>query len=123
MIPPVANSIHVSTSRPKLDLCGVAIQGDFEERDLTILLPNRSDDTSQLAFDIGGSLISSEIVGEVRWSRKMAFTFGTKKPKLPEKTYLSDSDSDDDAFDFSFLDFSEETFKAPSKLCDDPFLN
>ncbi|CAI9288895.1 unnamed protein product [Lactuca saligna] len=56
----------------------------------------------------------------------MASTSGTKKrkgPKLPEKTYLSDSDSDDDVFDFSFLDFSEETFKAPSKLCDDHFLN
>ncbi|CAH1454332.1 unnamed protein product [Lactuca virosa] len=56
----------------------------------------------------------------------MASTSGTKKhkgPKLPEKTYLPDSDSDDDAFDFRFLDFSEETFKAPSKLCDDHFLN
>ncbi|CAI9298785.1 unnamed protein product [Lactuca saligna] len=56
----------------------------------------------------------------------MASTSGTKKPKgpkLPEKTYLPDSDSDEDAFDFSFLDFSEETFKAPSRLCDDQFLN
>ncbi|CAH1434706.1 unnamed protein product, partial [Lactuca virosa] len=56
----------------------------------------------------------------------MASTFGTKKPKgtkLPEKTYLPESDSDDEAFDFSFLDFSEETFKTPSKLCDDTFLN
>nr|KAJ0227058.1 hypothetical protein LSAT_V11C100029720 [Lactuca sativa] len=56
----------------------------------------------------------------------MASTSGTKKPKgpkLPEKTYLPDSDSDEDAFDFSFLDFSEETFKAPSRLCDDQLLN
>ncbi|CAI9286546.1 unnamed protein product [Lactuca saligna] len=53
----------------------------------------------------------------------MASTFGTKKPKgpkLPKKTYLPDSDSDDDA---CFLNFFEETFKDPSKLCDDPFLN
>ncbi|CAI9298383.1 unnamed protein product [Lactuca saligna] len=51
----------------------------------------------------------------------MASTSHTKKPKrpkLPEKTYLPDSDSDDDAFDFSFLDFSDKTFKAPSKLYD-----
>ncbi|CAH1428456.1 unnamed protein product [Lactuca virosa] len=56
----------------------------------------------------------------------MASTSGTKKPKGPkllEKTYLPDSGSDDEAFDFSFLDFSEETFKSPSKLYDDPFLN
>ncbi|CAH1448843.1 unnamed protein product [Lactuca virosa] len=53
----------------------------------------------------------------------MASTSGNKKPKGPEKTYLPDSDSDDEAFDFSFLDFSKETFKIPSKLCDDHFLN
>ncbi|CAI9303472.1 unnamed protein product [Lactuca saligna] len=56
----------------------------------------------------------------------MASTSGTKKPKgpkLPKKTYLPHSNSDEDAFDFSFLDFSEETFKAPSRLCDDQFLN
>ncbi|CAH1427978.1 unnamed protein product [Lactuca virosa] len=61
-----------------------------------------------------------------RWRSKVASTFGTKKrkgPKLREKTFLPDSDSDDDVFDFSFLDFSEETFKAPSKLGDDHFLN
>ena len=55
-----------------------------------------------------------------------ASTSGTKKPKrpkLPKKTYLPDTDSDDESFEFNFLDFSEETFKAPSKLCDDPFLN
>ncbi|CAI9284696.1 unnamed protein product [Lactuca saligna] len=53
-------------------------------------------------------------------------TSRTKKPKgtkLPEKTYLPDSNSDEDAFDFSFLDFCKETFKAPSSLCDDQFLN
>nr|KAJ0191807.1 hypothetical protein LSAT_V11C800426050 [Lactuca sativa] len=57
---------------------------------------------------------------------QMASTSRTKKPKgtkLREKTYLPESDSDDDAFDFSFLDFSEETFKSPSRLCDDQFLN
>ncbi|CAH1434397.1 unnamed protein product [Lactuca virosa] len=57
---------------------------------------------------------------------KKPTTSGTKKPKgpkLPEKTYLPNSYSDDEAFDFSLLDFSKETFKAPSKLCDDPFLN
>nr|KAJ0216564.1 hypothetical protein LSAT_V11C300127520 [Lactuca sativa] len=58
--------------------------------------------------------------------KHMASTSRTKKrkePKLLEKTYLPGFDSDDDAFDFSFLDFSEEIFKAPSKLCDDHFLN
>nr|KAJ0204979.1 hypothetical protein LSAT_V11C500296130 [Lactuca sativa] len=56
----------------------------------------------------------------------MDSTSGTKKPKgptLPDKTYLPDSNSDDETFDFSFLDFSEETFKAPSKLYDDHFIN
>lgn len=57
MVPPVANSIHRSSSRPQLDLSGAAIQGNFEERDPTILLPNQSDDISHLALDIGGSLI------------------------------------------------------------------
>ncbi|CAI9301616.1 unnamed protein product [Lactuca saligna] len=56
----------------------------------------------------------------------MASTSGIKKPKGPkvlEKTCLPDSNSDVEAFDFSFLDFSEETFKAPSNPCDDHFLN
>ncbi|KAM0042387.1 putative pantothenate kinase [Helianthus debilis subsp. tardiflorus] len=57
MAPPVGNSIHRSGSRPQLDLSGGAIQGNFEERDPTILLPNQSDDISHLALDIGGSLI------------------------------------------------------------------
>ncbi|XP_076906354.1 pantothenate kinase 2-like [Bidens hawaiensis] len=57
MVPPVGNSIHRSSSRPQLDLSGAAIQGNFEERDPTILLPNQSDDISHLALDIGGSLI------------------------------------------------------------------
>lgn len=56
MVPPVANSIHGSTSRPKL------IQGDFEERDPTILLLNRSDDMSQLALDIGGKFSSFSLI-------------------------------------------------------------
>ncbi|KAF8005956.1 hypothetical protein BT93_K0284 [Corymbia citriodora subsp. variegata] len=52
-----SNSIHRSSSRPQLDLSKAAIQGNFEERDPTILLPNQSDDISHLALDIGGSLI------------------------------------------------------------------
>ncbi|KAF5182661.1 Pantothenate kinase [Thalictrum thalictroides] len=52
-----ATSIHRSSSRPQLDLSGAAIQGNIEERDPTILLPNQSDDISHLALDIGGSLI------------------------------------------------------------------
>ncbi|KAK9669453.1 hypothetical protein RND81_13G131200 [Saponaria officinalis] len=51
------NAIHRSGSRPQLDVSGAAIQGNFEERDPTILLPNQSDDISHLALDIGGSLI------------------------------------------------------------------
>ncbi|KAJ4712340.1 pantothenate kinase 2 [Melia azedarach] len=50
-------SIHRSGSRPQLDLSKAAIQGNFEEKDPTILLPNQSDDISHLALDIGGSLI------------------------------------------------------------------
>ncbi|XWS48170.1 hypothetical protein CRYUN_Cryun13aG0050100 [Craigia yunnanensis] len=57
MAPPVSNSIHRSGSRPQLDLSKAAIQGNSEERDPTILLPNQSDDISHLALDIGGSLI------------------------------------------------------------------
>ncbi|XP_074316909.1 pantothenate kinase 2 [Silene latifolia] len=58
MAPPVSgNSIHRSGSRPQLDVTGAAIQGNFEEKDPTILLPNQSDDISHLALDIGGSLI------------------------------------------------------------------
>lgn len=54
MAPLSGSSIHRSTSRPQLDLSGAAIQGNFEERDPTILLPNQSDDISHLALDIGG---------------------------------------------------------------------
>ncbi|XP_043703868.1 pantothenate kinase 2-like isoform X2 [Telopea speciosissima] len=57
MAPLAANPIHRSSSRPQLDLSGAAIQGNFEEKDPTILLPNQSDDISHLAIDIGGSLI------------------------------------------------------------------
>ncbi|KAI3454489.1 hypothetical protein Pfo_011152 [Paulownia fortunei] len=57
MSPLAGNSIHRSSSRPQLDLSGAAIQGNFEEKDPTILLPNQSDDISHLALDIGGSLI------------------------------------------------------------------
>lgn len=54
MAPATGNSIHRSGSRPQLDLSKAAIQGNFEERDPTILLPNQSDDLSHLALDIGG---------------------------------------------------------------------
>lgn len=47
-------SIHRSGSRPQLDLSKAAIQGNSEEKDPTILLPNQSDDISHLALDIGG---------------------------------------------------------------------
>ncbi|XP_051136621.1 pantothenate kinase 2 [Andrographis paniculata] len=57
MAPLGGNSIHRSSSRPQLDLSKAAIQGNFEEKDPTILLPNQSDDISHLALDIGGSLI------------------------------------------------------------------
>ncbi|XP_057995943.1 pantothenate kinase 2 isoform X2 [Hevea brasiliensis] len=57
MAPPAGNSIHRSGSRPQLDLSKAAIQGNSEDRDPTILLPNQSDDISHLALDIGGSLI------------------------------------------------------------------
>ncbi|XP_002511391.2 pantothenate kinase 2 [Ricinus communis] len=57
MSPATGNSIHRSGSRPQLDLSKAAIQGNSEERDPTILLPNQSDDISHLALDIGGSLI------------------------------------------------------------------
>ncbi|KAI9174815.1 hypothetical protein LWI28_023120 [Acer negundo] len=50
-------SVHRSGSRPQLELCKAAIEGNFEEKDPTILLPNQSDDLSYLALDIGGSLI------------------------------------------------------------------
>ncbi|KAF9615678.1 hypothetical protein IFM89_026060 [Coptis chinensis] len=49
--------MHCSSSRPQLDLSGAEIQGNFEEKDPTILLPNQSHDIYHLALDIGGSLI------------------------------------------------------------------
>lgn len=57
MAPLPGTSIHRSSSRPQLDVSGAAIQGNFEEKDPTILLPNQTDDISHLALDIGGSLI------------------------------------------------------------------
>ncbi|XP_050258453.1 pantothenate kinase 2 isoform X2 [Quercus robur] len=57
MSPPGGNSIHRSSSRPQLDLSKAAIEGNFEEKDPIILLPNQSDDISHLAVDLGGSLI------------------------------------------------------------------
>lgn len=57
MAPLPGSSIHRSSSRPQLDVSGAAIQGNFEEKDPAILLPNQTDDISHLALDIGGSLI------------------------------------------------------------------
>lgn len=57
MAPATGSSIHRSGSRPQLDLSKAAIQGNFEERDPTILLPNQSDDLSHLALDIGGIIV------------------------------------------------------------------
>uniref|UniRef100_A0A2P2LPW9 Uncharacterized protein n=1 Tax=Rhizophora mucronata TaxID=61149 RepID=A0A2P2LPW9_RHIMU len=57
MAPPTGNSIHRSGSRPQLDLSKAAIQGNFEEKYPTILLPNQSDDISHLALDIGGCIL------------------------------------------------------------------
>lgn len=62
MAPVSGNSIHRSTSRPQLDLSGAAIQGNFEEKDPTILLPNQSDDISHLALDIGGDFCLSSCI-------------------------------------------------------------
>ena len=49
-----SNPMQRSSSRPQLDLSRAAIQGDFDDRNPTILLPNQSDDISHLALDIGG---------------------------------------------------------------------
>lgn len=46
-----------SSSRPQLDVSGAAIQGNAEDRNPTILLPNQTDDISHFAVDLGGSLI------------------------------------------------------------------
>jgi hypothetical protein len=54
MAPSAGNLMHRSGSRPQLDLSKAAIQGNFEERNPTILLPNQSDDIFHLALDIGG---------------------------------------------------------------------
>ena len=62
MAPPGGNSIHRSGSRPQLDLSKAAIEGNFEEKDPIILLPNQSDDISHLAIDIGGIKISPLIL-------------------------------------------------------------
>lgn len=50
-------SMHRSGSRPQLDLSKAAIQGSFEVKNPTILLPNQSDDISHLALDIGGDTL------------------------------------------------------------------
>lgn len=56
MSPISGSSIHRSSSRPQLDVSGAAIQGNFEEKDPAILLPNQTDDISHLALDIGGKV-------------------------------------------------------------------
>ncbi|KAI3439560.1 Pantothenate kinase 2 [Psidium guajava] len=75
-----SNSIHRSSSRPQLDLSKAAIQGTFEERDPTILLPNQSDDISHLALDIGGSLIKL-----VYFSRHEDQSTGDKRKKTAKQ--------------------------------------
>lgn len=69
-------SMHRSGSRPQLDLSKAAIQGNFEVKDPTILLPNQSDDISHLALDIGGSLIKL-----VYFSRHEDQSFDDKRKK------------------------------------------
>ncbi|KAI3845098.1 hypothetical protein MKW92_028651 [Papaver armeniacum] len=83
--PPTSTMIHRSSSRPQLDLSGAAIQGNFEERDPAILLPNQSDDISHLALDIGGSLIKL-----IYFSRHEDHLVDDKRKKtLKEKLGLS----------------------------------
>lgn len=52
-----SGSVKRSASRPQLDVSGAAIQGNSEDRNPTILLPNQTDDISHFAVDLGGSLI------------------------------------------------------------------
>lgn len=73
-------SMHRSGSRPQLDLSKAAIQGNFEVKDPTILLPNQSDDISHLALDIGGSLIKL-----VYFSRHEDQSFDDKRKKTIEE--------------------------------------
>ncbi|KAK0587360.1 hypothetical protein LWI29_021561 [Acer saccharum] len=78
-------SIHRSGSRPQLDLSKAAIEGNFEEKDPTILLPNQSDDISHLALDIGGSLIKL-----VYFSRHEGQSINDKRKKtLKERLGIS----------------------------------
>ncbi|XP_060670340.1 pantothenate kinase 2 isoform X4 [Ziziphus jujuba] len=77
MAHPTGNPIHRSGSRPQLDLSKAAIQGNFEERNPTILLPNQSDDISHLALDIGGSLIKL-----VYFSRHEDHSVNDKRKKI-----------------------------------------
>ncbi|KAI5569214.1 hypothetical protein BDE02_12G063600 [Populus trichocarpa] len=84
MVPPTSTSIHRSGSRPQLDLSKAAIEGNFEERDPTILLPNQSDDISHLALDIGGSLIKL-----VYFSRHQDRPTNDKRKKTVERLGIS----------------------------------
>lgn len=71
----MGHSIHRSGSRPQLDLSKAAIQGNFEEKDPTILLPNQSDDISHLALDIGGELSFCELCNSFDLVVKFFFFF------------------------------------------------
>ncbi|XP_068641687.1 pantothenate kinase 2-like isoform X2 [Aristolochia californica] len=92
MAPPT-NQIHRSSSRPQLDVSGAAIQGNFEERNPTILLPNQSDDISHLALDLGGSLIKlvyfsrhedqpADDKRKRRMKEKLGFSNGTRRYRI-----------------------------------------
>ncbi|XP_074558294.1 pantothenate kinase 2 [Curcuma longa] len=77
-----SSSMHRSSSRPQLDLSRAAIQGDLEDRNPTILLPNQSDDISHLALDIGGSLIKL-----VYFSRHEELSVDDKRKKSMKKRF------------------------------------
>ncbi|KAF9671576.1 hypothetical protein SADUNF_Sadunf12G0061800 [Salix dunnii] len=91
MVPPTSNSIHRSGSRPQLDLSKAAIEGNFEERDPTILLPNQSDDISHLALDIGvGNSSLRSLIKLVYFSRhKDRPTNDKRKKTVKERLGIS----------------------------------
>ena len=53
----------------------------------------------------------------------MAESSRKNKEKLVDVEYVRDEVSDDDLLDMSYLDCEPETFKPPSTMSDDPFLN
>ncbi|XP_052877904.1 pantothenate kinase 2-like isoform X2 [Gossypium arboreum] len=86
MAPPTSNSLHRSGSRPQLDLSKAAIQGNSEERDPTILLPNQSDDISHFALDIGAlktskSYFSGSLIKLVYFSRHEGQSIDDKRKR------------------------------------------